>query len=140
MPFNYVQASVLIIYNKEIQDLIHHDTDGNANVSGLTIVDVSKINQTSFLIQQVVYSKYTFWERAIFEKPFRVYPIIERLSRTSATGEWLEKTQAINKSLRNPFEWHHPVSAQSSVKRTTVNTLHLGVKNLKLDSPAPSGV
>lgn len=61
MPFNYVQASVLRIYNKEIQDLIHHDTDGNENVSGLTIVDVSNINQTPFLIQQVVYSKYTFW-------------------------------------------------------------------------------
>ncbi|TQD99454.1 hypothetical protein C1H46_014928 [Malus baccata] len=42
--------------------------------------------------------------------------------------------------LRTTKKFVQPVTAQSSVKRTTVNTLNLGMKNIQLDSPAPSGV
>ncbi|KAM1029487.1 hypothetical protein ACFX14_042007 [Malus domestica] len=138
-----MQVSMLEIYNEEIRDLlstrgadlaktahekqytIHHDADGNAHVSGLTIVDVSSINQASFLLQQAAHSR-SVGKTDMNEQSSRSHFVCtlrisgenentkqevkgvlnlidlagsERLSRTGATGERLKETQAINKSL-----------------------------------------
>ncbi|XP_059623810.1 kinesin-like protein KIN-14C [Cornus florida] len=143
-----MQASMLEIYNEAIRDLlvnrssgldmiraenggvgkqytIKHDSNGNTNVSDLTIVDVCSIREVSSLLHQAAQSRsvgktqmndqssrshlvFTLRISGVNESTEQqvqgVLNLIdlagsERLSRSGATGDRLKETQAINKSL-----------------------------------------
>ncbi|WCJ20338.1 kinesin 1 [Euphorbia peplus] len=137
-----MQASMLEIYNENIRDLlstnksncpenagkqytITHDTNGNTDVSGLTIVDVCSIREISSLLKQAAQSR-SVGKTQMNEQSSRSHFVFtlrisgvnenteqqvqgvlnlidlagsERLSRSGATGDRLKETQAINKSL-----------------------------------------
>ncbi|KAM1020839.1 hypothetical protein ACFX15_041258 [Malus domestica] len=64
----------------------------------------------------------------------------EGISRRQMTKTLQLASSARFGVLRTTKKLAQPATAHSSVKRTTVNTLYLGMKNLQLDSPAPSDV
>ncbi|XP_074568628.1 kinesin-like protein KIN-14H [Curcuma longa] len=140
-----MQASMLEIYNETIRDLlspsrptsvdtsggltkhysIKHDTNGNAVVSDLTIVDVCSSEQVSFLLQQASLNRsvgktlmneqssrshFVFTLRIVgvnerteqqIEGVLNLIDLAgsERLAKSGSTGDRLKETQAINKSL-----------------------------------------
>ncbi|EHA8587297.1 kinesin-like protein KIN-14H [Cocos nucifera] len=140
-----MQASMLEIYNETIRDLlspsrpgsldanaalskqyaIKHDSNGNTNVSDLTIVDVCSIKEVSFLLQQAAQSR-SVGRTQMNEQSSRSHFVFtlrisgvnesteqqvqgvlnlidlagsERLAKSGSTGDRLKETQAINKSL-----------------------------------------
>lgn len=140
-----MQASMLEIYNETIRDLvspsrpgsldanaalskqyaIKHDSNGNTQVSDLTIVDVCSIKEVSFLLQQAAQSRSVGRtqlneqsSRSHFVFTLRIFGVnesteqqvqgvlnlidlagSERLAKSGSTGDRLKETQAINKSL-----------------------------------------
>ncbi|KAI3495244.1 hypothetical protein L1887_37487 [Cichorium endivia] len=134
-----MQASMLEIYNETIRDLllmkssevggkkynISHDSNGNTNVSDLTVVDVTSEFEVSNLLKRAAQSRAVGKtdmnaesSRSHFVFTLRIVGVnesteqqvqgvlnlidlagSERLSRSGATGERLKETQAINKSL-----------------------------------------
>ncbi|XP_073003337.1 kinesin-like protein KIN-14H [Typha latifolia] len=140
-----MQASMLEIYNETIRDLllpgrpgslelsgaaskqyaIKHDSNGNTNVSDLTIVDVYSIKDVSFLLNQAAQSR-SVGRTQVNEQSSRSHFVFtlrisginesteqqvqgvlnlidlagsERLAKSGSTGDRLKETQAINKSL-----------------------------------------
>ncbi|KAJ1287343.1 hypothetical protein BS78_02G002800 [Paspalum vaginatum] len=137
-----MQASMLEIYNETIRDLlvmnritaqdggsskynIKHDANGNTNVSDLTVVDVTSINEVSSLLRRAAQSR-SVGRTQMNEESSRSHCVFtlrifgvnegtdqqvqgvlnlidlagsERLNKSGATGDRLKETQAINKSL-----------------------------------------
>lgn len=137
-----MQASMLEIYNETIRDLlatnrmaaqdvgaskysIKHDTNGNTNVSDLTIIDVTSINEVSSLLRRAAQSR-SVGRTQMNEESSRSHCVFtlrifgvnegtdqqvqgvlnlidlagsERLNKSGATGDRLKETVAINKSL-----------------------------------------
>ncbi|XP_017696446.2 kinesin-like protein KIN-14H isoform X3 [Phoenix dactylifera] len=140
-----MQASMLEIYNETIRDLlslsrpgsldanaalskqyaIKHDSNGNTQVSDLTVVDVCSLKEVSFLLQQAAQSR-SVGKTQMNEQSSRSHFVFtlrisgvnesteqqvqgvlnlidlagsERLAKSGSTGDRLKETQAINKSL-----------------------------------------
>ncbi|XP_066396625.1 kinesin-like protein KIN-14N isoform X2 [Miscanthus floridulus] len=137
-----MQASMLEIYNETIRDLlvtnriaaqdggpskysIKHDANGNTNVSDLTVVDVTSINEVSSLLRRAAQSR-SVGRTQMNEESSRSHCVFtlrifgvnegtdqqvqgvlnlidlagsERLNKSGATGDRLKETLAINKSL-----------------------------------------
>nr|BAJ90626.1 predicted protein [Hordeum vulgare subsp. vulgare] len=137
-----MQASMLEIYNETIRDLlaasrtsiqdgaaskynIKHDSNGNTQVSDLTIVDVRSINEVSSLLKRAAQSR-SVGKTQMNEESSRSHCVFtlrifgvnegtdqqvqgvlnlidlagsERLNKSGVTGDRLKETQAINKSL-----------------------------------------
>ncbi|KAG6475420.1 hypothetical protein ZIOFF_064640 [Zingiber officinale] len=140
-----MQASMLEIYNETVRDLlspgrptsvdtsggltkqysIKHDSNGNAVVSDLTIVDVCSSEHVSFLLQQASMNR-SVGKTQMNEQSSRSHFVFtlkivgvnerteqqiegilnlidlagsERLAKSGSTGDRLKETQAINKSL-----------------------------------------
>ncbi|KAM7254766.1 hypothetical protein ACFE04_020007 [Oxalis oulophora] len=107
------------------QYTIKHDAHGNTHVSDLTIVDVCSISEISLLLRQAAQSRSVGKtqmneqsSRSHFVFTLRIFGVnenteqqvqgvlnlidlagSERLSKSGATGERLQETKAINKSL-----------------------------------------
>ncbi|XP_042433160.1 kinesin-like protein KIN-14H [Zingiber officinale] len=140
-----MQASMLEIYNETVRDLlspsrptsvdtsggltkqysIKHDSNGNAVVSDLTIVNVCSSEHVSFLLQQASMNR-SVGKTQMNEQSSRSHFVFtlkivgvnerteqqiegilnlidlagsERLAKSGSTGDRLKETQAINKSL-----------------------------------------